>query len=509
LAPAQLILDLMIKPYTMKKALTILSLIVICSSSYGQNYKLFTALSKKLFAKYPVATETYSLSFDTALSVSNDSIYYNFLLLNNYFPSDDSCSSEYYFYTCYQQNIPSWIGRKIIYDNISNYKFFNLTGDTLLFNFNSNPTDSLVFYKDSVQKFYYIYLKSDTLNLLNSVDSARFYSIVHTDINGNVINSALNQQNIIISKNRGLVNFFQVDSFPQILKPLVLIGDVATAGGFYQLTNEIVYDYQPGDELQFYDYNYNTLYPPSDYKRYKKYKIMSRTITADSLFYNAIYEMFDADSANLFVDTIMLKYSRSTVIANIPFEKYYGQESRNLSVKDYCGLRLWTLETNRLSYINEYSPCDSSWCYNSEPGPPAEYKRIFVSGLGLYLDQSYYFSASPPNAFWGKGLTMIYFKKNGISCGSEMFAGIKEYQDKENVVTISPNPAKGYIHITSPVVLSSITLFNSEGRELLSQNLYGTAETIDIRKFHSGIFVARICLNDNSVAIKKIIIFND
>lgn len=104
---------------------------------------------------------------------------------------------------------------------------------------------------------------------------------------------------------------------------------------------------------------------------------------------------------------------------------------------------------------------------------------------------------------------MIYFRKNGISCGSEMFAGIKEYQNKDNVVTISPNPANGYIHIASPVVLRSITLFNSEGRELLSQNLYGTAETIDIRKIHGGIFVARICLNDNSVAIKKIIIFND
>jgi len=492
----------------MRKTLTIL-LIVVGSLSFGQHYKLFTASSKKLFANYPVANETHSLFFDTVVSGSNDSVYYNFLLLNNIFPSDDSCSSAYYFYTCYQQNIPSWIGRKIIYDNTSNYKFFNLAGDTLLFNFRTNPADSLIFYKDSLQKFFFIYTKSDTLSILNNIDSARFYRIVHTDLDGNVINSDLNQQNIIISKNRGLVNFFQVDSFPQILKPFILIGDMASADGLYQLKNETVYDYQVGDEIQYYDYNNNSLYPLSDYKRYKKYKILSKTVTADSLFYNAVYEMFNADSANLFVDTIMLKYSSSSLIANIPFEKYYGQVSRTLSSKDYCGLRLWTFETNRLSYINEYSPCDTSWCYNSEPGPPSYYERNYVSGLGLYLDRSYYLSASPPNVSWSKGLVMIYFKKNGISCGSEMFAGISEYQDKDYELIISPNPAGGSIHITSSTLLRSITIFNIEGKMLLSQNLSGTAETIDIRNFHDGIFVARIRLYDNTIVIKKIVVLND
>ncbi|HOH82998.1 MAG TPA: T9SS type A sorting domain-containing protein [Bacteroidales bacterium] len=281
------------------------------------------------------------------------------------------------------------------------------------------------------------------------------------------------------------------------------------ANTLYQLTNEIVYDYQAGDEFQYYDYYNNSSYPGTNYKRYKKYKILNRTITADSLFYSAIYEWFNADSTNLFVDTIMLKYSRNTLIANIPFEKYNGQESRTLGIKDYCGLRLWTFEKNRLSYYNEYSLCDTSWCYNSEPGPPVYYKSNYVSGLGLYLDQSYYISPFPPNGNWGKELRMIYFKKNGISCGAEMFAGIKEYQDKDDKLIIGPNPAIGYIHITSSVLLRSITLFTIEGQELLSQNLSGTAETIDVRNFHNGIFVARICFNDNTVAIKKIVIFND
>ncbi|NVO01993.1 MAG: T9SS type A sorting domain-containing protein [Bacteroidetes bacterium] len=485
----------------MKRTLTIL-LILISGLSMAQNYKLFNANSKKLFSDYPSPVNSYSISFDTAYQTGLDSVYFNyFKVCDTIFPSD-SCvfwGSGMY---CHQQNVPSWIGKKIIADNNSNYQFFNLAGDTLKFGFNLNTSDTLVFYQDLTQKFKLVYESSNSLTVLNNIDSARVYKIIHTDLSGNTISSALNQQNIIIAKNWGLTQFFQVDSFPQVLKPLSLIGNVSPNGGLFEITNNNLYDYQIGDEFQYHEYGG----PPwASYNRYRKHIILNKTITADSLKYNVAEEYFEVDSLILHLDTISLNFNRSTLIGNIPFELFDGS-TKTLKFIDYCGGKYWTYSINSNNDVI-FCPYDSCWGGYDTQGPPVIENTQFVLGLGTYNYDAHKVSP-PPVGFW-MGNSMNYFSKNGNTCGSLMRVGIDEYSATNHKIFVNPNPASSFINITSPFEFKNITIFNMEGRKLISKQISGLNETIETKNLSEGIYFAVIQFADNTIATKKIVIIRN
>jgi hypothetical protein len=60
----------------MKKTFLFLLLFLVFQS-FGQDYKLFTSTSKKLFTDYPIPKNTYSLSIESARQSGTDSVYFN------------------------------------------------------------------------------------------------------------------------------------------------------------------------------------------------------------------------------------------------------------------------------------------------------------------------------------------------------------------------------------------------------------------------------------------------
>lgn len=194
----------------MKKYLTLLFLVVFGNLVLGQNYKLFNAGSKKVFTEFPVADSSYSLAFDSAISTGSDSVYYPYYGVDDSYIISENCQ----FWgppDCFPQIKPIWIGRKILSDNGSIYWFFNNQGDTLKFDFGLQTGETSLFFEDAIQRFLLFSEGPDTMTVLGLVDSVRVYRIIHTDLQGNTINSALNNQAIIIGKNIGLLRFFQVD----------------------------------------------------------------------------------------------------------------------------------------------------------------------------------------------------------------------------------------------------------------------------------------------------------
>lgn len=466
--------------------------------TFSQNYKMFNSSSKKLFTDYPIQLSTYSISFDTVEQNGLDSVYFNYYRLNDSWFTSDSCN----FWgapVCRKQTYPSWSGKKIIFDNISNYTFFNLNDDTLKFNFSLSLNDTLPFYKDSLQKFLFVYEKSDTLSVLNNIDSARFYKIIHTDLNGNIINSVLNHQDIIISKNWGLVRFFKVDSFPQILKPIELIGNESPAGGFYELTNEMLFDYQQGDVFQKKEYYNQPGGPPwHNYNRYKKYTILNRTTTADSLIYNVAYEYFSGDSSILYLDTMELKYYRFKVVSKIPFELFDGS-TKQLKLDDYCGLNLWTYSINSDNNL-KFCSWDTCWGYYDTQGPPPHTRTIYTLGLGVYLTSESIFD-SPPIGY-SFGSQIVYFVKNGVACGSEVFVGIHESENVNQTLFIYPNPAKENIIIELQglhnVQNNLISIYNIQGQMILQRTLQQEKTELDISGLANGLYILKLNSNDKT-----------
>lgn len=481
----------------MKKKVFVL-LFLISNISFGQNYKLFNASAKKLFTNHPVPVNTYSSAFETSVQSNTDSVYFNFSGIDNNYFTSDSCvfwGSP----MCLKQNIPSWIGKKIVYDNASTYDLFNLAGDTLKFQFTTNPNDTFLFYKDTSQKFLLVYQNTDTINVLGHNDSARFYKIIHTDLSGNIIYSALNQQNIIVAKTWGLTRFFVVDSFPQILKPLALIGNGSPNAGFNALTNELLYDYQPGDVIQYHKISYQSGGPPwENFSKFIKYTILNRIITADSLIYNAAVEYFYTDSAALHLDTVILKYYRNTVIADIPFELFDGN-TRQLKLQDYCGLKLWTYTINSPNNLMFCSQ-DTCWGDYDTNGPPAQGDAEYVAGLGIYAYSNHLVSP-PPNGY-SNSSKIVYFKKNGVTCGSVVTIGINENHADDGVL-IYPNPAMNAITIES-MNTSIIEIINIQGQKIIHQQIQQGKTVVDIGNLAKGVYFLRM-LNGDKTEVTRII----
>jgi len=482
-------------------------LIFISCTSIGQEYKLFSNNSKLLFASQAMEVSTNGIAFDSVLFSGSDSIFYNYTVVDSELFESDTCEFWGGPY-CYAQEVPSWMGLKIISDNICQYAFLNKQYDTIPLNFGLFPGDSALIFKDETQSFYMISIGTDTSSILNVTDSVRKYTIAHYDTALNVINSALNGQPIRIGKETGLIDFFRIDSFPMVLQPISLIGHELLSLGLTRLTNEMIYDHQPGDVIQYHDFKYMEGGPPwFNYDNYVTHTFLERQETQDSLIYLVDRLTYNTDTSALIYDTITLKYKKNVIIAEIPFDKINQQSilrTTSLSKIEYCGIDLWTYRIipEYLAYCAE----DNCWGHYDIPGPPPWEIVDYVEGLGLYRDRSS-IAAPPPEGYqfyWG----IVYFKKDGIECGQQVVVDLDELSSPHDLsVVIYPNPARDKLVIESLNSIELVEIYDLRGLKIFEQYIpIGENEIkIDVSKLVAGMYVC--CINSsNKKVVKKLII---
>jgi len=468
------------------KRLFIILLVCYSTALFAQDFKLFNSESKKLFSTFPELSTTYSLSFDSITSAGSDSIYYNFFKIEEMNFVSYDCD----FWVgpdCYKQNVPVWIGAKIEFNNQYSYNFYPDNGDTIHFDFAPN-SDTNTFYIDNDQKFSLTFENSDTLTILNFSDSARFYKIHHTDLAGNIINSQLNGQPIIICKNLGLVRFFQIDDFPVVLNPITLIGQENQNLGIFNITNEMLYDFQPGDEFQYKENHFYTDGPPwENYTLYKKHTITERIETTDSLVYTIDEMKFYEDSSFIITNTINKTYYKNDVIAQLPFEKFNG-DNQWFYLENYCDLSLWTYRFVAENSL-EYCETDNVWGYWDTFGPPPEYETIWAFGLGMYYDKYINYLGSMQSAT-GYTNQMIYFKKDNIVCGDEI-VGNSKFELELECYQVFPNPVNDLVVFKSLKNSNSysIEVRNALGQEIrIEDNIHSSQYAMNVATLKPGIY---------------------
>lgn len=461
----------------MKRLITIL--LIFCSTVIlAQDFKLFNSESKKLFSTYPQKSNTYSLSFDMVTSVGSDSIYYNFFKIEDINFVSEDCD----FWIgpdCFKQNIPVWAGAKIEFNNQYIYNFYPDNGNTIQLNFAPNIGDTNIFYIDNDQKFSLTFEYSDTINILNYPDSARFYKIHHSDPDGNIINSQLNGQFIIIAKDLGLIQFFQIDDFPVILNPVSLIGQENQNLGIFNITNEMIYDFQTGDEIQHKISNYYSYGPPEwNWVKFVKHTILNRTETTDSIIYEINELIFYEDSSLLISQIIIESYYKHEIFAQLPFEKFNG-DYQWFSLDDYCDLNLWTYNFEAENWL-EYCEIDDVWGYFDTNGPPSEAEKTWVFGLGIY--NWYTNSWNGLYDYHSYHDEVIYFKKDDIICGQIVVSENENKINRRNFL-VYPNPVSDWLQFNN---FENINPYNIELR-----NTYGQLEmkVDEIRSSHYSINV--------------------
>jgi hypothetical protein len=485
----------------MKKSLVFL-LIIISALSFGQNYKLFNAGSRKVFATYPAPGAAYSMAFDIVTAEGNDSIYHNFCGLDNTFYETDSCM----FWggpVCTKQTFPSWLGKKVMMKNNGDYRFITLNNDTLNFAFPTHLQDTSLFFSDNTQHFSIILVQKGVFTL-GVTDSFRLYSILHTNNNGIIMNSPLQGATIFVFKPSGLNSFFQIDSFPQVLKPLSLYGDGSLQTGLYRITNEMVYQYQSGDKFQHHEYYHQSGGPPwNNYDLYRTYTIIGKTVSADSLIYDVQQSLFYADSNSVLTTNTQLRFLRNQVLAELPYEKFNGI-TRSLSNQDYCGLKLWTYSEYTMNG-QAFCAADTCWGTTDTGGPPLVNSEKIVLGLGIYDASSGVFG--PPPMGYGYGSHMVYFKKGSVSCGNEVVVGIENIQTINSSLKITPNPATGNFFVSANAAIQKIIMLDISGRQVLAQELSANSASIDISRLKPGTYFAQIWFSTSSMQVRKVLVY--
>jgi hypothetical protein len=130
-------------------------------------------------------------------------------------------------------------------------------------------------------------------------------------------------------------------------------------------------------------------------------------------------------------------------------------------------------------------------------GPCPDDILIYVLGLGLYKDYYYKWYPGPDNTSHGNGEYIVYFVKNGISCGDEIIVGQSEYREPEISLNISPNPAMSSISITvSENTSGQITFYNLEGQELVHFDMKEQKMNLDVTNFKSGVYILKYSGNN-------------
>lgn len=73
----------------------------------------------------------------------------------------------------------------------------------------------------------------------------------------------------------------------------------------------------------------------------------------------------------------------------------------------------------------------------------------------------------------------------------------------ENLVIVSPNPARNYVQIKGPLITSEVLLIDSTGK-LLKKKL-GDVESLDIQELSNGVYYLKIFFENNTYVTKRII----
>ncbi len=152
-------------------------------------------------------------------------------------------------------------------------------------------------------------------------------------------------------------------------------------------------------------------------------------------------------------------------------------------------LYTYDINNNKLSYIeNGWDETSNSWTIQSE-----EYDTYNANNNIL----SYLFKYSNQGVVFEKDSTNYYYKNNS--------AGISQYSNLNNKISIYPNPSSGIFTIEINSTTKQIMqVYDINGRIVLTQTINGKA-TIDMTNLPAGVYNINL-LSNEGVVNKRVVI---
>ncbi|MCZ4407642.1 T9SS type A sorting domain-containing protein [Cryomorphaceae bacterium 1068] len=486
----------------------------------AQPFFLFNDFTSKEFAPLEETWErNYTLKMDSLYWGNVISVFYLHSVMNlsedaDFQPDENDPDECFGWGGCFANTGSTGFGDMIFSPVPFAYDFYTLSGDTLRLDF---LADSSVFYQNESELFAMIYESETEQMVFGSMEMVQSYRIGHYNTDGAELLTPLHGSAITVGENTGLIDFFQVDEFPQVEMPLTLIGDANHGESLTLLTGEMIYDFQVGDTIQ-YKISYFESEPfgpnPIEEVSYLNRIFLNRMEEADTLRYTVVHQSFDQGELNFEEWTEELAYARFDTLASMPFYRRkdaglnaYGSFQEFLFQRDFCG-------DVRIGFGGLSSPfarCEEhdAWCGFDTNGPPPITSYEYVPGLGQYLHEV------DRNGFgtftsWREATEVVFFSKGESSCGQEAILSSRDQDHPRIAFTVFPNPTDDMIkiRISSEVEsqLSGLTVLDMSGRTVVAYPWKGANGTFDIAGLAAGIYLLQVTSADGILGTERFVV---
>ena len=423
----------------------------------------------------------------------------------------------------------SWLGKKVLQKSDGTFIFDSYWNDSVIIKTHSNIGDSWIFYKDSGSRYYTATLIAiDTMTVLSSPDSVQKIRINAYDTTGIVTSDPLDSFTIVLSKNNGFVQVFDLYTFPYH-KP-----DSVYRAGLDFFLDRSTHTYS----------DVNSTFSSSPNSNITLFQLIDFINPNDQQLHNwnvgDVFESNHSGSNSLtwesFTNYILNTVSTKIVSGDVVNYTLSGTHYTYLSEPSICSLETFAdpcfLITDSGSYnFNDtvysiadtllmpeenlhipnyifYFPDDTSQCLTSPAyvlvfadyplsgfgGSPVYYKL----GIGE-ISNEYFFSDLCILYFSNK---LTYTNIGGVACGTfEWPVNVNNIQTSPSTLDIFPNPTTSQITITSSDKIFSIAVTNLVGQTVYTNSYEAGRVDIDISQLPAGVYFIKI----NGTEVRKFV----
>ena len=504
----------------MKKLL----LFILILSSYccnAQNYQCLQSGVKHYFTNGNGYLR--GIRIDSVRTMGDTTVYYPFHTPRGDYHTSDTLNPDG----------GSWLGGKVLQLSDGTFIFDDDWSDSVIIKTQASLTDNWVFYRDTSNLYYLATVVSiDTMTFAGFFDTVKTIQI--NAYNGTVLvtSDPVNGFQILLSKNHGFVQVFDLYTFPYHLPSAVY-----TSGLDYYLDNCVNYlsAMQPNQSNSVF--NLITFINPTMKQLYNwnvgdVYEYGNCLPTLSDLYCDPVMQYL--------LDTVKIKdtsayitgYICSGLESNLtngnafgiigPPPYYYATMAYNGSAGFDTTLLINTAimpEEYGQTNFYYYAPNDTSYCMESTVYESignnltgAVYTPVFelsdpITSYKMNLGLIYFNQISYDDGGQVTSTQLIYYYRNGESCDDfvNLLGLPTNVQNviKENTITIFPNPATTSLTIQSTnQPINEIQITNIIGQTVISmQPAVGGVQTVDVSALPGGVYFVKV----NNTAVQKFI----
>jgi hypothetical protein len=419
----------------------------------------------------------------------------------------------------------SWLGKAVVQRG-STFIFDDIWNDSAIINTQANVGNTWTFYQDTTSLYYNATcIAKDTMTVLGVMDSVSKILITAHNTSGIVTADPADSFEIILSKNHGFIQVFDLYTFPYH-KPdsvyttgidLYLDFDVPPGRStsifslvnLYNPTYMQMVNWSSGDAFEYTAFNPDlicaTVYPQSFMWFFDSIVAVNTypdRVEYDCVGWRAVQDCYHSTSSYAIYDT----FATSDILS------FYN----NLFIIDTSLMP----EEYKQPYIMFYSTNDSGYCmagteYAFSPNLTSIHYPVFNEAEGPFIEHkvdlglvSYYFE-SPPGIIMDD-TDLVYYHRSGVICGSYYFPpNVTAVNDVHisDAFTFLPNPASDELVVkASGSQPYSISLFNMMGQRVRSYTGVRQETTFSVSDLTPGVYNVSIYTESGENINHKVLI---